>query len=195
MLPLILGWALLLPQSSLKPSAVIDQKVDLNSTLAEIRSDGSTPKLNLAEIKGDKPLVLFFFSEQCGVTFFYKDRIRRLQRDFEPLGFRFIGVRGGKRESPDQPLTVAETNYLNMKFVDDADGALVKQFAVGQSVTFEVIDSAGFLRYRGAFDNNVTEKRVTQTYLRSAMQALIAGKPVAVKSGRSLGCAIIPIQP
>ncbi|MFZ4509087.1 MAG: redoxin domain-containing protein [Fimbriimonas sp.] len=172
--------------------AEIDRPVDLNLSLPSIAGDA--PALNLADARGNKSLVLFFFSEQCGVTFYYKSRIQQIQRDFEPQGFVFVGIRGGKRQFPNEPLKVAETNYLNMKFADDNAGKLVQQFKIGQSVTFAVIDSAGVLRYQGGLDDNVSEKNAKKFYLRNALKSLAKGEAVKQKIGPALGCAIIPIQ-
>ena len=172
----------------------MDQTANIAYSLKEIRADGSEPALFLPHFKQNHPLVLFFFSEQCGVTFSYKDRIQQLLKDFEPVGFKFLGIRGGKRENADAPLKIGETNYLKMTFVDDATGDMVKQFRVGQSLTFAVLDSAGILRYLGGFDDRVSAAQVKRPYLRKALRQIATGKPVTTKSGATLGCSIIPIQ-
>ena len=105
-----------------------------------------------------------------------------------------MGVRGGKRERPDKPLEIAETKYLKMPFVDDDRGELVNAFKVKCSVTFDVIDEDNKLRYRGGFDDNVDQKRVKSAFLKSALTQLSLGKPVKVKEGDAIGCAIIPIK-
>ncbi|RYG40536.1 redoxin domain-containing protein, partial [bacterium] len=134
--------------------AVLDAKVAL---------DGATPlgaKVPLETIAGKGPLVLFFFNEQCGVTYSYKSRLRRLLKDFGAKGFAFAGVRTGLRQFPDRAVEVAEAKYLAMPFFDDAEGILMERFGVEQSLTFAVIDRAGRLRYLGGFDDNVNETSV-----------------------------------
>jgi polyisoprenoid-binding protein YceI/peroxiredoxin len=163
-------------------------------TLPEIRADRNTGTLNLAHLQGKKSLVLFFFSEQCGVTYFYKQRIQQLQHDFEAKGYVFIGVRAGKREHPNARFDLPELTYLSMPFADDPVGQLVHDFHIGQSVTFVVLDNTGKIQYRGGFDDNVDEKRVQRHYLRDALQSLASGQPVKVKEGKAIGCAIIPLQ-
>jgi len=155
------------------------------------KSDHEKPTLSLVEAKGTKNLVLFFLSEQCGVTFFYKSRLQQIQKDFAGKGFVFVGVRGGKRQNPDEPLELAETNYLKMPFVDDTNGALIRYFRVRQSLTFAVIDREGRLRYRGGFDDSVDAAHVKKSYLRNALRDIAAGKPVAIKEGSAIGCAIV----
>ena len=186
------------PVAQSSPAAAVSHadgsSIILNYTLPEIRADHSRNSLALADWNKNKTRVLFFFSEQCGVTFYYKQRLQQLQRDFESKGFAFLGVRCGRREKPNAPLTLAEARYLNMTFVDDAEGTIASHFQVKQSLTFAVLDRDGTLRYLGGFDDNVTEMRVKKSYLRQALQELAAGKPVTIKTGKAIGCAIIPIH-
>ncbi len=174
--------------------AQLDQPVTLNTTLPEIRADHSQHVLALSDWQRDKTRVLFFFSEQCGVTYFYKQRLQQLQQEFEGKGFAFLGVRCGRREKPNAPISLAEASYLKMTFVDDATGALADCFQIKQSLTFAVLDREGKLRYIGGFDDNVTAKRVQKSYLRQALHELAAGNPVGVKTGKAIGCAIIPVH-
>ena len=166
----------------------------LTKMLPEIRADHRQGTLSLNQVQGKKNLVLFFFCEQCGVTFFYKERIQQLQHEFQEKGVAFVGVRAGKPEHPNAPFDFPELTYLAMPFVDDYDGRLVHDYHIQQSVTFVVLDNEGKIRYRGGFDDNVNVHRVTHHYLRNALQALAAGKPVPVEDGKAIGCAIIPVH-
>lgn len=174
--------------------AKIGEIVHLPAELPEIRKDGKAAALPLAKMGQGKILALFCFSEQCGVTYYYKQRLRQIVEDFKAQGVVFVGVRCGKREKPDEPLQLAEANYLTMPFADDAAGDLVRYFGVRQSLTFEVVDREGRLRYRGAFDDNADEKKVKTKYLRNALNQVIAGRPVTATQGKALGCAILPIK-
>lgn len=171
--------------------AQMDRPARRDFLLPELVRSGSAAARKLSDLQVTKHLVLYFFSEQCGVTFYYKSRIQGLQKAFESRGFQFVGVRSGKHEPGSTP---PELTYLRMPFVDDAAGELVRYFDVKQSVTFVVLDPAGNLRYRGGFDDNVDEKQVKKPYLRNALQKLASGKPVTVKQGEAIGCAILPVQ-
>lgn len=174
-------------------SAQLNQPVTLNITLPQIRADHAEAALNLGKQKGDKNLVLLFLSEQCGVTYFYKARLQKLVRDFEDRGFAFVGVRSGKKLHPEAPVVLPETGYLKMPFADDVRGELAARFGIRQSLMFAVVDRAGRLRYLGGLDDSVDEAGVRKTPLRDALRQLAAGKPVAVQSGKSFGCALVPV--
>ena len=172
--------------------AQLDRPAELPETLPEIRSDHKTGEIALAKYGQGKNLVLFFLNELCGVTFYYKKRLQRLQSDFEAKGFVFAGVRCGKKQHPGEPVDLPELNYLKMPFVEDQGGKLALYFGVSQSLTFEVIDKSGKLRYRGGFDDRVEAAQVKKSYLRDALRSLSNGKPVVVKEGKAIGCSIIP---
>jgi polyisoprenoid-binding protein YceI len=173
--------------------AKLDQPAVLDFRLASLsRKAGTVPEL--PSLAKGKFMVLFCLSEQCGVTYHYRQRIQQIQRDFEPLGFRFVGIRCGKRENPGKPLDLAESHYLKMPFFDDFTGELTRYFGVKQSVTFEVLDPNGRLRYQGGFDDNVEASGVRRSFLRNALRDLVAGRPVRLKEGAAIGCAIIPID-
>ena len=54
-----------------------------------------------------------------------------------------------------------------------------------------VFDHGWHLRYHGAIDDNAHEPdQVQHRYLRDALEAMIAGRPVADPETRFLGCTI-----
>gem|GEM_PF-190959 len=176
--------------SKSREKATIGQPVDLDVSLTRIGAPGS---LNLSTVKGSKGTVLFFLNEQCGVTYYYRSRMKKIQADFGNR-FAFVGIRSGARQFPDRAIDLPETRSLAMPFVDDKDGALMARFGVGQSLTFAVLDAKGTLRYVGGFDDQVTESAVKRSYLRDALRDLAAGRQVRRTTGPAIGCAIIPPQ-
>lgn len=155
----------------------------------------SDRRVPLAPLRDGTALVLFFFNEQCGVTFYYKDRIAKLQRDFAPYSVQFLGVRTGQRQDPTGPLRVPEARYLQMPLVEDTDEQLMREFSIGQSVTFVVLDREGRVRYRGGFDDQLKPEKVRHPYLRDALRALVQHREIARTTAPAIGCAILPTRP
>jgi len=62
----------------------------------------------------------------------------------------------------------------------------------GATVTPEafVIDSAGVVRYHGSIDDSQNERRVGTQRLRSALDAVLAGRPPAQAETKAFGCSI-----
>ena len=92
---------------------------------------------------------------------------------------------------------VGEHHYQNIPAAIDADASVATR--VHASVTPEtvVIDRAGAVRYRGRIDNfyvafGRSRQVVTVHDLRDALDAVLAGKPVATPVTESIGCFIVP---
>ena len=61
-------------------------------------------------------------------------------------------------------------------------------FTYGPNI--DVIDKANTLLYHGAIDDARNPARVTTKGLRLALDAVLAGKPVAITETRAFGCTI-----
>lgn len=92
---------------------------------------------------------------------------------------------------------IGEHNYQNIPAAIDADASVAVR--VHASVTPEtvVIDHAGAVRYRGRIDNfyvafGRSRQVVTVHDLRDALDAVLAGKPVASPVTEPIGCFIVP---
>lgn len=163
------------------------------SAVALPRIGGGAP-LSLDAVRGSRSLVVFFLNEQCGVTVFYRDRLRRLERDYASRGFAFVAVRTGRKSTSDGAVELPERAVLRMPFLDDEKGLLMRAYGVGQSMTFAVLDRAGRLRYFGGFDDNVDPAKVRHVPLRDALEAVAAGRPVRIPRAPAIGCAILPVE-
>ena len=71
--------------------------------------------------------------------------------------------------------------------------------AAGASVTptAVVVGAGGQIRYRGRIDNlyaalGKTRQKVTEHYLRDALDAVLAHGPVPVRETPAIGCHIVP---
>lgn len=155
---------------------------------------GGGKRLSLAEAQGKGRLVLLFLNEQCGVTVYYKERLRKLIRDFNAKGFRFVAIRTGRSVGPKAPQDLPERGYLPVPFLEDEEGNLMRKYGIGQSLTFVVLDTKGAIRYQGGFDDNVIVAKVRRTPLRDALRAIAAGRPVPISRAPSMGCAILPVE-
>ena len=77
--------------------------------LPEIRQDHTAGVLNLAEHRGTKGQVLFFFSEQCGVTYYYRERIQQFAARLRAEGIRVCRSAGGQAGASGSPVRSAGT--------------------------------------------------------------------------------------
>ena len=140
--------------------------------------------------------LLFFINRECPISNRYAPEITRICTDYQSQGIRCVLV------YPDATVTPAEISQHRREFgygattaaVIDRDFALTK--AVDATVTPEafIYSSAGKM-YHGRIDDLYVDvgkaRRAATTHdLRSALDAVIGGRPVRVQATEPVGCSI-----
>jgi len=85
---------------------------------------------------------------------------------------------------------VKEKGY-NFVYGRDDSQKVGRDYGVVVTPQIFVLDKARTIRYMGALDDSLNdESKVTRSYLRQAVDALLAGKPVEVTETRATGCGV-----
>jgi peroxiredoxin len=164
--------------------------------------DGQTRCLK--DFSDSKVLVVAFTCNHCPTAQLYEQRIRQLAADYKDKGVALVAIQ------PNNPnaLRLDEMGYTDVgdSFEDMTTRASYRQFnfpylydgetqsvsrAYGPAATphLFIFDAQRMLRYQGRVDNNPREALVTTRDARDAIDALLAGKPVAVPKTPSVGCS------
>lgn len=157
-----------------------------NFTLPD--TNGKSQSFN--DLKGRNGTLVIFLSAQCPVVRSYVDRINQLAANYQAKGITFIGINSNSTESVEWvKLNAAEYNY---KFPVLIDKGNVLADRLGATVTPEAyyFDAKNVLLYHGAIDNDRSGKAVSETYLKTAFDASLAGRPVAKAKANAFGCSI-----
>lgn len=149
----------------------------------------------LAELRDRKATLFLFLSTQCPVANGYTSRLRDLQREYAPRGIAVFGVNPNESESQAVVVRHARERDLTFPMVKDTGGVLARR--LGATVTPEAIllDGSGVVRYRGRIDDQRDAGKVKRRDLRDALDAVLAGRPVAVAETTPFGCAIRATAP
>ncbi|HVG11998.1 MAG TPA: thioredoxin family protein [Flavisolibacter sp.] len=79
----------------------------------------------------------------------------------------------------------------NWIYAVDEGSVLADAFGASRTPETYLFDGEGKLVYRGAIDDNPTdESSVNRHHLKEAINELLAGKDISVKTSRSVGCSI-----
>jgi hypothetical protein len=141
--------------------------------------------------------LLFFVTSDCPLSNFYASDIQQICAEYGRKGIAcslvYEDVRMDERMMRRH---MADYGYQGLTAVIDGDRAIARR--VGASVTPQaiVVGANGEVRYRGRLDNRYEElgkprRVVTAHDLRDALDALVAGKPVARPETTALGCYIV----
>jgi len=160
---------------------------------------------SLEDFADAKVLVLIFTCNHCPTAQAYEGRIKQLVKDYRDKGVAVVAI------SPNDPKALrldelgytdvsdsleemkirAEEQAFNFPYLYDGDRQEVSR-AYGPAATPHVFifDEARRLRYVGRIDDSAKLQRVTSHDARRAIDALLAGNPVAVEKTRTFGCSV-----
>jgi peroxiredoxin len=157
-----------------------------DSTLPD--ADGKEHTLN--SLKGKNGSVLIFVATKCPVSNAYNERMEKLAQDYKARGINVIGINSNSSEPADAVKAHAATHKLTFPILKDPDNKIADR--LGATVTPEVyfLDASNKLLYRGRIDNARNTAEVNSNDLREALDAALAGKPIAKTTATAFGCTI-----
>ena len=162
-------------------------KIDQPVPSIKLRDIISNKEIALDQHKGKKPVVVVFISETCGTTWRYEKRLGDFQKKYGK-DVVLLGVHSNANSTDDAIMKYAEARNFGAPVLDDKKkNELAAWVDARNTPTVLVIDKQGILRYQGSWDDSAKEEGVKQTFALAAVDSVLAGKPVAVKSNRPFG--------
>lgn len=166
--------------------------------------DGKVHKLS--DYDQAKVLVIVFTCNHCPTAQAYEGRIKKLAADCKDKGVALVAI------SPNDPEAVrldelgytdvgdsledmkirAKAAGFNFAYLyDGLDQKVSKAYGPVTTPHVFVFDSERKLRFAGRVDNNERDpNKATSHDTRDAIEAVLAGKPVAVETTRTMGCSV-----
>ncbi len=146
-----------------------------------------------------KAAVIFFVTSDCPIANYSAREINRICAAYGSHARCYLDY-----VEPDltpKQVSTHMTDYGHGDYPAFIDGKQLLVKALGATVTPEaaLVLPDGTLAYRGKIDNQyaspgVRRTQVTEKYLRDALDAVVAGKPVAVPRTNPIGCFIPPVR-
>jgi peroxiredoxin len=162
-------------------------KLQPGSQTPEIKlNDAQGHAVSLIE-NGKLTVVCFDTPEYPAASTEYAGRLKDLMAYAESRGahMRVVEIQSDRETDAIAGATItADRQFVTLL---DHQGKAAAQLDVLVSPTFFLIDESGVIRYRGAFDDNLDQAKVTRTYLASAVANLVDGKPIPVAWVQSFG--------
>ncbi len=140
-----------------------------------------------------KATALIFLLPDCPIANGYAPEITRLQKAYEPQSIRFAIVYSDRDITAKIAATHCTDFQHSSQALIDPDLSLAK--ATGAKVTPEAVllSPKGAVLYRGRIDDRFPaygkrRAKPTKTELRDALDALLAGRMIAVARTEAVGC-------
>jgi hypothetical protein len=145
--------------------------------------------------------VIFFVQTDCPISNWYAPTIQQVCREY---GARGVGCSlmyedvelPGARLDEQVRTHLREYRYDGLAAVVDRSRVVAARARATITPQTVVVDRTGTIRYRGRIDNAYADlgkprQRVTSHELRDALDAVLAGRPVAKPETDALGCFIV----
>lgn len=149
-------------------------------------------------------LVVMFICNHCPTSQLYEGRMKKLVEDYQSKGVDFVAI------EPNSPKAVqlgelgytdvsdsfeemkirAEYRHFNFPYLYDGEmQTAARAYGVQATPHVFIFDRERKLRYEGRIDNAQRESLVKIQDTRAALDALLAGRPVAVPHTPAFGCS------
>jgi peroxiredoxin len=162
-------------------------------------------KYALKDFAKAKILVIVFTCDHCPTAQYYEERIKSLVTNYNDKGVALVAI------MPNDPKSVslaelgytdlsdsfqemkirARDRHFNFPYLYDGETEAVAR-AYGPVATPHafVFDATRKLRYAGAIDDSERVQHVTKSYLREALDALLAGQEPPATKTKIVGCSV-----
>jgi peroxiredoxin len=146
--------------------------------------------------KDAKLLVIVFSCNHCPYVINSEERMIAFYNDYKPKGVAMIAINSNETEghpldSFDHMITHAAEKKLPWPYVRDDSQEIAVAYGALRTPHYYVFDEQRKLRYTGRMDDNPRNPGKETTHeLRDAVDALLAGKEVAVPLTNPIGCNV-----
>lgn len=153
--------------------------------------------LSLTELKSNKATVVMFICNHCPYVKHILDKLTEVVKIYQKKNISFIAINSNDIEnypadSPERMREEALQHDFTFPYLFDETQAVAKAYRAACTPDFFVFDKNLACVYRGRFDEATPGNThpVTGNELISALDAVLAGKPVSEEQHPSLGCGI-----
>lgn len=164
-------------------------------SLPDITITGKT--VSLDDFKDAPALLVMFICNHCPFVKHIRGGLAQLAKDYQPKGVAIVGINANDAknypdDSPEKMKQEAKGAGYTFPYLYDETQAAAKAYHAACTPDFFLFDRERKLVYRGQLDDSRPGNGipVTGADLRAALDAVLAGKPLAVPQKPSIGCNI-----
>lgn len=152
---------------------------------------------SLDSFNGKDALLVMFICRHCPYVKHVEQEIAKIGKDYQEKKVGIVGISSNDPaaypdDAPDQLKQMAKRLEFRFPFLFDETQEAAKAYKAACTPDFYLFDAQRRLVYRGQLDDSRpgNSKPVTGRDLRAAIDAVLAGKPVAPNQKPSIGCSI-----
>jgi hypothetical protein len=163
---------------------------DAGAPLTLVAATGAAAPLDSLRAERDLT-VLVFWSATCPCVRRYQQRVDALLDAYPADRMRVVGVSSNAGERFEDVLLAARERGVRIPMFRDEGGRVAEALGARSTPTVAVLDRGGVLRFLGWVDNErLPGDPGREPWLDRALEALLAGRPVATARTPVFGCVI-----
>jgi peroxiredoxin len=154
-------------------------------------------RITLSDVAGSSATLVMFICRHCPYVKHVEKELARLGRDYagRPVGLVAVSANDAAaypEDAPDSLREMATTLGFTFPLLYDETQATARAYQAACTPDFFIFDGDRRLAYRGQLDDSRpgNGRPVTGRDIRSALDALLAGRPVSPDQTPSIGCNI-----
>ena len=154
-------------------------------------------EVSLDDFSDAPALLIIFMCNHCPFVIHIADELAALTSQYMGQGVAVVGISSNDvsthpADSPEQMVAEAEQRGYQFPYLYDDTQDVAKAYHAACTPDFFLFDKEQKLVYRGQMDDSRPDSGhpVTGADLRAALDAVLAGEPVAADQKPSLGCNI-----
>ena len=155
--------------------------------------------VSLYGFAGKKAAVLVFLGTDCPIANLYAPRLVELNKAYRSQGVAFLGINANAGDSESAIRDQASKYGIDFPILKDQGNIVADLALVERTPEVLVLDGRAKIRYRGAIDDQygqgTRKPAATHSYLKDALDAILAARPVAVTATAAPGCLLDRVAP
>lgn len=135
-----------------------------------------------------------FLGTECPMARAYARQLTEMQSELGGRGVRIVGVMSNSQDTAEDITNFVQELDVGFEVLVDRGSRIADQFGAQRTPEAFLLDDELKLRYQGRINDQyapgVAKTAASREDLRIAIEELLAGKPVSVKSAAAQGCII-----
>ena len=154
-------------------------------------------QVTLADFSNQTALLVIFLCNHCPYVIHLRAGLAQLARDYAGKSVGIVGINANNAQThpadaPERMRDEVRTAGYIFPYLYDESQAVARNYRAACTPDFFLFNAQRRLVYRGQFDDSRPGNGlpVTGRDLRAALDAVLAGRPVAARQTPSIGCNI-----
>ncbi|MBD3675212.1 MAG: redoxin domain-containing protein [Planctomycetaceae bacterium] len=151
-------------------------------------------KVQLSDFDQSKLIVVAFVGTECPLAKLYGPRLQDLATEYADRNVQIIGINANRQDTLTEIGGWANRHEIRFPILKDQRNKVADMFGAVRTPEVFVLDRDRKVRYWGRIDDQygigIVNNRPQETWLKDAVEELLAGKPVEVSSVEAVGCHI-----